>query len=655
MSYVITDGNRYCHRTKTRAVEIVNDLDSATRFANRDMAQNILQRATKKLSGFYLMDLNSETKPSAAAKKESRSQEKKTGKQQDPKAKVQTKRRSGRKAAQEAAETKAQETAETRAQEATEAKAQEAAETKVQEQKKPVSPEAESQEATAAPTSPADSESKSRKRTHRGGRRKKNASSEAQPENVQEAAAAGSDEKTAGQSEKNDGAREPAVREDTQNESFGNAAPVPDTKESLPGSVNASVLPPSFKVVVHSTSASSSDRQSAGKEAVSGKKEEISAAVSESTEPAALQEPEEDHAQTPDRGQNAVREKKNARGRGGRRKAVKEAAAESPLPVIPMFTVETHHVSENAVAKPVRKATANAASNPVSDAGQASSAAASEEAAATANASASEGTPAAEQSGRRQSRPGQSGKPERGSHSDNGRRGRGTSQKTDADPEAANVQDKMDKAEGEKSSDHSDSHLTIETAYPGTRGEVQTDQNTGYAAESDRTAGSPARNGRGRGGRGRNSQNNAGASSLKESSSGRTSSETVSTRSGEGRTRTRGGRSKAISTTEAKRRIFTQQERYEIYNRTEGHCGICGKFIPLGEYTIDHIIPLSKGGTNDLDNLQACCSFCNKAKDDSMGDDFFQRIENIFLYQAQLKYGKKKLKKLRKTLDEIEA
>ena len=35
-------------------------------------------------------------------------------------------------------------------------------------------------------------------------------------------------------------------------------------------------------------------------------------------------------------------------------------------------------------------------------------------------------------------------------------------------------------------------------------------------------------------------------------------------------------------------------------------------------------------------------------------EDFFQRIENIFLYQAQLKYGKKKLKKLKKTLDEIE-
>ena len=106
--------------------------------------------------------------------------------------------------------------------------------------------------------------------------------------------------------------------------------------------------------------------------------------------------------------------------------------------------------------------------------------------------------------------------------------------------------------------------------------------------------------------------------------------------------------------TSSKRRFFTTKERNLIYNRSEGHCGICGRFIPLEEYTIDHIIPLSKGGTNDLDNLQACCSFCNKAKDDSMGDDFFTRIERIFLYQAKLRYGKKQYKVLKRTIKELE-
>ena len=102
------------------------------------------------------------------------------------------------------------------------------------------------------------------------------------------------------------------------------------------------------------------------------------------------------------------------------------------------------------------------------------------------------------------------------------------------------------------------------------------------------------------------------------------------------------------------RRRFSQAERNLIYNRTEGHCGICGRFIPLQEYTIDHIIPLSKGGTNDLSNLQACCSFCNKAKDDSLGDEFFTRIGRIFLYQAKLRYGKKQIKKLKKAIEGLD-
>lgn len=46
--------------------------------------------------------------------------------------------------------------------------------------------------------------------------------------------------------------------------------------------------------------------------------------------------------------------------------------------------------------------------------------------------------------------------------------------------------------------------------------------------------------------------------------------------------------------TKTPRRDFTSKERSEIYIRDKGRCGICGEFIPLNEFTIDHIVPISK-------------------------------------------------------------
>lgn len=51
-------------------------------------------------------------------------------------------------------------------------------------------------------------------------------------------------------------------------------------------------------------------------------------------------------------------------------------------------------------------------------------------------------------------------------------------------------------------------------------------------------------------------------------------------------------------------------------------CRYCG--IPLTKLTVtlDHVIPVSKGGTNDLDNLVACCKKCNHDKDSMSADEF---------------------------------
>jgi 5-methylcytosine-specific restriction endonuclease McrA len=65
-------------------------------------------------------------------------------------------------------------------------------------------------------------------------------------------------------------------------------------------------------------------------------------------------------------------------------------------------------------------------------------------------------------------------------------------------------------------------------------------------------------------------------------------------------------------------------ERLEVFNTYSWTCAICGVATPkelLGTCephapTVDHIIPLSKGGTHTYDNCQLLCFACNCSKND---------------------------------------
>lgn len=42
-------------------------------------------------------------------------------------------------------------------------------------------------------------------------------------------------------------------------------------------------------------------------------------------------------------------------------------------------------------------------------------------------------------------------------------------------------------------------------------------------------------------------------------------------------------------------------------------CAFCGEYSDV-KMTIDHVVPLSKGGPNTVDNITAACSPCNSSK-----------------------------------------
>ena len=54
--------------------------------------------------------------------------------------------------------------------------------------------------------------------------------------------------------------------------------------------------------------------------------------------------------------------------------------------------------------------------------------------------------------------------------------------------------------------------------------------------------------------------------------------------------------------------------RKELFERDKWTCRYCGERVTAENATLDHLIPISKGGPDSPENLATCCLLCNSIK-----------------------------------------
>lgn len=100
---------------------------------------------------------------------------------------------------------------------------------------------------------------------------------------------------------------------------------------------------------------------------------------------------------------------------------------------------------------------------------------------------------------------------------------------------------------------------------------------------------------------------------------------------------------------ENKRKAISTRRRFEILKRDRFTCQYCSRKPPKVALEIDHIIPVSKGGSNESTNLITACFECNRGKSNI---DLTVVPESLSIRLEQKSIALKQHKQLQKLLIE---
>ena len=66
----------------------------------------------------------------------------------------------------------------------------------------------------------------------------------------------------------------------------------------------------------------------------------------------------------------------------------------------------------------------------------------------------------------------------------------------------------------------------------------------------------------------------------------------------------------------------TRRVNTKIFQKTGGYCYYCGFQLKILTFTVDHVIPKSKGGSDRNENLVPACQLCNTTKSNFYVEEF---------------------------------
>ena len=71
------------------------------------------------------------------------------------------------------------------------------------------------------------------------------------------------------------------------------------------------------------------------------------------------------------------------------------------------------------------------------------------------------------------------------------------------------------------------------------------------------------------------------------------------------------------------------QQKHVLFGQQEGRCNGCATEFPFRAFTVDHIVPQSRGGTDHPENLQLLCSHCNSVKGNRPQEYLVARLREL--------------------------